>query len=101
MTSEDEGLPYALLEAKSCEIPAVAFSVGGINEVIRDNVDGFVVPFGEINNIVSSLNRLLDDKNLKYKMGELSREDVINRFSISIMQDRTIQAFKNFGINLY
>lgn len=43
-TSYSEGLPVSLMEAMSCGIPALAVSVGGIPEIIDDDVNGFLIP---------------------------------------------------------
>lgn len=98
MTSDDEGMPYALLEAKSCGLPAVATSVGGIREVINNKVDGFVVPPRDIEKIVLSIKMLIDEPLVRERMGEIAREDVLKRFSLKHMQYKTMKVFKSFDL---
>ena len=100
MTSDDEGLPYALLEAKACGLPSVATSAGGIREVIQDGIDGYIVPTEDIGGLVSSVKTIIDDPQKYRKMGKLAREDIMKRFSLKKMQDKTIEVFQSLGLRL-
>lgn len=42
-TSYSEGLPVSIIEAMSCEIPALAVNVGGISEIVHDSKTGFLI----------------------------------------------------------
>jgi glycosyltransferase involved in cell wall biosynthesis len=44
LLSDQEGLPLSLLEARALGVPIVATAVGGVSEVVRDGVDGRLVP---------------------------------------------------------
>ncbi len=46
--SEKEAFGLVLLEALACGVPAIATDIGGIPEVIEDGVNGFLVPFGDV-----------------------------------------------------
>ncbi|MEX2421149.1 MAG: glycosyltransferase, partial [Actinomycetota bacterium] len=74
MASVHEGLPLALLEAMALGCPPVATRVGGVNAVIGDGVNGFVVeprdPEAQADRIVS----LLEDASLRSRLGAAARE---------------------------
>jgi colanic acid/amylovoran biosynthesis glycosyltransferase len=42
--SASEGNPVSMMQAMACAIPCVGTSVGGVSEIIRDNVNGFLLP---------------------------------------------------------
>ena len=64
LPSRQESFGLAALEAMACEVPVVASSVGGLPEVIRPGVDGFLHPPDELDAMAESGIRLLTDSDL-------------------------------------
>jgi glycosyltransferase involved in cell wall biosynthesis len=61
--------------------PVIATKVGGIPEVVRDGIDGFLVNSGDINGVLESMLRLMD-ADLRAQMGISALESVKRRFSL-------------------
>ena len=59
LTSLWEGLPRTILEATSCGVPIVATDVGGNSEVIRDNINGYLVKPGDISTFAKKIEGLI------------------------------------------
>jgi glycosyltransferase involved in cell wall biosynthesis len=76
LSSRHEGLPIALLEAMAAGLPSVVTGVGGIPEVVRDGVDGFVVPPGDAAALAACIGRVIDDRELACRLGASARERV-------------------------
>ena len=55
LTSTDEALPIALIEAISCGVPAIATNVGGVPEVLKDNLCGWLVKSNDIGSLASTM----------------------------------------------
>ncbi len=81
MSSRAEGFPLVLLEAMSVGLPAVSFACTGPDVIIRDDVDGFLVPQHQTDLFARKLETLMDDENLRRQFGKRARE-VITRFSL-------------------
>lgn len=68
MTSRFEGLPLVLIESKSFGIPSIAFDCEtGPSEIIKDNVDGFLVPNNDYHEFSQKLHLLMNDDVLRKK----------------------------------
>lgn len=76
LSSLHEGLPIALLEAMAAGLPCVATRVGGVHEVVTDGQGGLLVPPGDPAGFATALATLLDDADLRARMGGLSRARV-------------------------
>ena len=74
MTSLSEGLPFVLIEAFSCGLPAVAYDVRvGPRAVVEDGKNGFLVPDGDERQYTEKLLRLMQDDSLRRSMSEQAR----------------------------
>ena len=80
LTSDEEGLGIVLLEAMSCGIPVVSTASGGPDSIIRDGVDGYLVPVGDPAPLQDCLQRLVLDEVLNHRMGTAARKTALARF---------------------
>lgn len=83
-TTDTQGL--VILEAKSAGLPVVSVDAFGPATVVRDGVDGFLVP-NDPAPFAAALARLIRDRALRRQMGERAREDAL-RFSPAAMTAR-------------
>lgn len=84
-SSEFEGLPIAMLEAMSCEVPVVATRAGGIGEVIQHGVQGFLTEVDNWENLERHCLEILENPQLHQKMALAARARVIEKFSMQRM----------------
>ncbi len=66
--SRREGLGLAAVEALACGTPVIASNVGGLPEVVRDGVNGLLIPPGDPRALAAALHRLLDPE-LRARLG--------------------------------
>jgi glycosyltransferase involved in cell wall biosynthesis len=69
LPSLSEGLPVALLEAMSRELPIVASRVGGVPEVIADGVEAVLVEAGDASVLADALTSLIEDPERRRALG--------------------------------
>lgn len=86
-TSLSEGLPVTLLEAMAAGRPVVATSAGGVAEVIRHGVDGYMVDVGDHQTMARHCEELLLDDRLRSEMGRAAKDRVSVSFAIGPMMD--------------
>jgi L-malate glycosyltransferase len=73
LASRHEGLPVALMEATSVGLPVVASRVGGIPQVLQDEVDALLVPPGDPGVLAQAMTRLASDPELRDRLGRRAR----------------------------
>ena len=64
-----ESFGMVLIEAMACQTPVIGTNMGGIPEVIRDGIDGFIVPVNDGNALALAISKILTDKDLATRMG--------------------------------
>jgi glycosyltransferase involved in cell wall biosynthesis len=81
LLSHREGLPKALVEAAAAGRPIVASDVTGCREVVRDGIEGLLVPRGDVDAAARALARLAGDAALRARLGAAAHARFIDRFT--------------------
>jgi glycogen(starch) synthase len=89
-----ENFPYALLEAMACGVPAIGTLTGGLPELIEDGVSGLIVPPADATALTGALCRLLQDSQLRQRMGRAARQRVEERFSVEAVVPRMLDLYR-------
>lgn len=88
LSSISEGFPFSIIEAMSCGRTTVSTDVGGVREAVGDT--GLVVPPREPEKMAAAALTLLRDDERRLELGQLSRQRVIDRFTLR----RSVDAFR-------
>lgn len=78
MTSYTEAFPMVILEAMSYGLPVIAYSCNGINDIITNDYNGFVIGDNDCVSYGEKLKILIDDYALRNEFGENSKETIKN-----------------------
>lgn len=93
LPSYREGLPRSLLEASACQLPCVASDVPGCNHVVDDGVTGYLVEPKKTGELALAVEKLIDDPDLRKRMGVAARERVGRLFSEEMVIDKTLEIY--------
>lgn len=88
---EVEGLGIVYLEASGCGLPVIAGNSGGAPDALVDGVTGIIVDGGNINEIASSIVRVLNDPKKMRAMGTAGNEWVTSGWSWQIWSEKFAQ----------
>lgn len=94
LPSYREGLPKSLLEAASCGRPIVTTDTNGCREVVRNGENGFLVPVKNVTYLADALQRLIEDPQLRQRMGAQGRTIVEQEFAVERVVAETISVYK-------
>jgi glycosyltransferase involved in cell wall biosynthesis len=100
-TQYKEGLPLTLLEAAAIGRTLVATDVPGCREVVRTNVNGFLVQPNEVNELANVLRILIVDSDLRRKFGEASTKIVKEEFAAEIIQAQLVAVYGSLLNNVH
>lgn len=89
-----EGMGTTVLDALCCGLPVVASRAGGIPEVIRDGIDGLLVPPGDPVALAAGLVRLATEPETARDLGATGRARVLEHFTRARMVERTLAAYR-------
>jgi N-acetyl-alpha-D-glucosaminyl L-malate synthase BshA len=85
LPSDDESFGLVALEAMACEVPVIASKVGGLPEVVRDGIDGYLIPPRGVEEMSRRAIEVLSDPGLQEEMGKHGRERAEAQFCTSIV----------------
>jgi len=81
LPSRSDSFGIVFLEAWYYSRPVVGARAGGIPGLVRDGIDGLLVPFGDVKELALSIQKLLLDKEYARMLGEAGRERVMAEFT--------------------
>ena len=93
--AEMEGLGVSLLQAAACGIPLVGTNVGGIPEIVRNKINGYLIPPKSPQAITDAVIRLLQDPGKARLMGQAGREYVEAKFSVTAMVAGNLEVYRS------
>jgi glycosyltransferase involved in cell wall biosynthesis len=95
LPSVNEGTPVSVIEALAAGRPAVATRVGGVPDVIREGIDGFLVEVGDADGLAARLAELAADPERRAQMGSAGRERVLERYAVERLVDDVDRLYRS------
>jgi glycosyltransferase involved in cell wall biosynthesis len=92
-TSENEGIPIALIEAQLASKPVVATNVGGVAEVVINKKTGFVTR-KNTEELAAALEKLINSKALRSAQGKAAKAHATKAFSVEKMIQAHLSLYK-------
>ena len=87
LTSNNEGTPVSLIEAQAANIPVISTDVGGVRDVVKDGVTGFIVPKNSKEKFSEKLLLLLENDDKRKVMSQNGWNFVKNKFHYTTLVD--------------
>lgn len=89
-----EGVPKVLIEAAACGRPIVTTDQPGCRDIVRNGINGLLVPSPDVKALVTALGRLIEDSGLRRRFGDAGREIAEAEFDFGIVLTQTMQVYR-------
>ena len=93
--SRIESIPQVIKEAFFLQVPVIATNVGGIPELISNNITGLLVPPENPEAMTDAINKLLSDNNTKQKLSKNAFEFINKNFSWDVLIEKYIKLYES------
>lgn len=94
VASTYEGFGLPAVEAMACGLPVVSSDGGSLPEVVADGKTGILVPARDPEALAAGIERLMDDADLRERMGAAGREWVQERFTWRKAAEGTVEVYR-------
>jgi glycosyltransferase involved in cell wall biosynthesis len=89
-----EGMPRALLEAAASARAVIVTDVPGCRHFVRDGIEGLIVPPGDAIALANALERLVNDEDLRARLGSAARVKILSGYTEADVQAAIEQTYK-------
>jgi ribosomal protein S18 acetylase RimI-like enzyme len=90
-----EGVPRSVIEAAAMGKPLVVTDIRGCREVVREGIEGLLVPPRDPGRLAEAILRLVEEPSLRDKFGGAARARAVERFDERQVADRVVGAYRS------
>jgi glycosyltransferase involved in cell wall biosynthesis len=94
-SSSEEPFGLTMLEAMASGKPIVVTESGGMPEIIKDDINGYVVPKGNHEDLAEKIIKLMSDGKLRKKLGETGRQEVERMYTRRIYAENIFKVYED------
>jgi glycosyltransferase involved in cell wall biosynthesis len=89
-----DNLPLVLQESMACGTPMVSFKVGGVLDLVRPGVTGYLAQPEDPQDFYHGIMQLIEDKNLRASMRQTCRAIALEEYPVELQGQRYIELYR-------
>jgi glycosyltransferase involved in cell wall biosynthesis len=94
LPTREDNLPLVLQESMACGTPTISFRIGGVPDLVRPGITGYLAEPENVTDLCNGIIQLLADKNLREQMAKNCREIALTEYPISLQAKRYIELYQ-------
>ena len=91
-----DNLPLVLQESMACGTPMVSFKVGGVPDLVRHDVTGYLAIPEDSNDFCQGIIQLLEDEQLRTKMKQNCRDIALKEYSLKLQAQKYLEIYQKY-----
>ena len=91
--SRADNLPLVLQESLACGTPMVSFEVGGIPDLVRPGITGYLAQAENVKDLSNGIIQLLEDESLRQYMSQECRSIALKEYSLELCTQRHVELY--------
>ncbi len=95
-SSVSEPFGLTMLEALACAKPMIVTEAGGMPEIIKDGINGFIIPVKDFESLASRIIHLLANNESRERLGWTGRQMIEQQFTKEIVAESTLRVYRKF-----
>jgi glycosyltransferase involved in cell wall biosynthesis len=95
LPSLEDNFPNTMLEAMCCSTPVIGFEVGGIPDLVQNNISGLTVPYRDVEALAGAIADLILSPEQRHQMSLTCRQIMEDGFSLTTQAERYINLYQN------
>ena len=95
LPSYREGFPNVVIQAGALDLPCIVTDINGCNEIIKDGVNGIIIPKQDANALYEAMRRLATHPTETAAMSAASRELIVSRYRQQDVWNATLEMYKS------
>lgn len=93
LPSYREGFPNVVMQAGAMNLPCIVTDINGSNEIIINNLNGLVIPTGDVLKLKHAIKQLVLDKNLRKEMSQNARQLIVQRYDQNLVWNELLKEY--------
>lgn len=85
--------PLVLQESMACGTPMISFKIGGVSDLVRPNITGYLAAPEDTQDLCNGVMQLLEDQNLRERMSQQCRVIACAEYSLELQAQRYIELY--------
>ena len=94
-----DNLPLGLLESMACGTPPVSFRVGGVPELVRPGITGYLAEPGDAHDLSNGILQLLEDEALRQALSQQCRMIALKEYPLELQVQRYLELYRQVLAN--